>query len=166
MIQPSSVTQESANPFDFVSKFGSFAFDNSNKLNNSICTSDDSNGLREGGDVTKDEGVVPINGVESECPKKVLILMSDTGGGHRVSAEAIKATFNEQFGDKYQVFVTDLWTDHMLRPFNQLPRSYNFLVKYDPLWRMTYYASAPRVVHQSNFAATSAFIARLDNFIS
>ncbi|KAG5621192.1 hypothetical protein H5410_006410 [Solanum commersonii] len=39
MIQPSSVTQESANPFDFVSKFGSFAFDNSNKLNN-IYTSD------------------------------------------------------------------------------------------------------------------------------
>ncbi|KAG5621191.1 hypothetical protein H5410_006409 [Solanum commersonii] len=92
--------------------------------------------------------------------KKVLILMSDTSGGHRVSAEAIKATFNEQFGDKYQVFVTDLWTDHMLRPFNQLPRSYNFLVKYDPLWRMTYYAFVPRVVHQSNFAATSAFIAR------
>uniref|UniRef100_A0A0V0HNB3 Putative monogalactosyldiacylglycerol synthase, chloroplastic-like n=1 Tax=Solanum chacoense TaxID=4108 RepID=A0A0V0HNB3_SOLCH len=86
--------------------------------------------------------------------------MSDTGGGHRVSAEAIKATFNEQFGDKYQVFVTDLWTDHTLRPFNQLSRSYNFLVKYDPLWRMKYYASVPRVVHQSNFAATSAFIAR------
>ncbi|WMV14789.1 hypothetical protein MTR67_008174 [Solanum verrucosum] len=131
MIQPSSVTQESANPFDF-----------------------DSNGLREDGDVTKDEGVVPINGVESECPKKVLILMSDTGGGHRIVGCALR------------VFVTDLWTDHTLRPFNQLPRSYNFLVKYDPLWRMTYYASAPRVVHQSNFAATSAFIARLDNFIS
>ncbi|XP_055820722.1 probable monogalactosyldiacylglycerol synthase, chloroplastic [Solanum dulcamara] len=121
---------------------------------------DDSNGLRQDRDVTKDEGVVPINGVESESPKKLLILMSDTGGGHRVSNEAIKATFNQQFGDKYQVFVTDLWTDHTPWPFNQLPRSYNFLVKNGPLWRMTYYASAPRVVHQSNFAATSAFIAR------
>jgi len=65
-----------------------------------------------------------------------------------------------------QVFVTDLWIDHTPWPFNQLPRSYNFLVKYDPLWRITYYAYAPRVVHQSNFAATSAFISRLDNFIS
>ncbi|GFZ08278.1 monogalactosyl diacylglycerol synthase 1 [Actinidia rufa] len=59
-----------------------------------------------------------------------------------------------------QVFVTDLWTDHTPWPFNQLPRSYSFLVKHGPLWKMTYYASAPRVVHQSNFAATSTFIAR------
>ncbi|KAH0647878.1 hypothetical protein KY285_033126 [Solanum tuberosum] len=29
----------------------------------------------------------------------VLILISDTGGGHRASTEAIKATFNKQFGD-------------------------------------------------------------------
>lgn len=59
-----------------------------------------------------------------------------------------------------QVFITDLWTDHTPWPFNQLPRSYNFLVKHGPLWKMTYYASAPRVIHQSNFAATSTFIAR------
>jgi 1,2-diacylglycerol 3-beta-galactosyltransferase len=38
-------------------------------------------------------------------PKRVLILMSDTGGGHRASAEAIKAAFNEEFGDDYQVSI-------------------------------------------------------------
>ncbi|KAK6116972.1 hypothetical protein DH2020_049347 [Rehmannia glutinosa] len=114
---------------------------------------DDENGALEesGGDTT--------NGVRSNAPKKVLILMSDTGGGHRASAEAIKAAFNEAFGDCYQVFVTDLWTDHTPWPFNQLPKSYKFLVKHGTLWRMTYYASAPRVIHQSNFAATSTFIA-------
>ncbi|KAI7987247.1 hypothetical protein LOK49_LG13G02796 [Camellia lanceoleosa] len=98
--------------------------------------SGDANGLREDGcGVLEDEGI-HLNGVESGSPKKVLILMSDTGGGHRASAEAIKATFNER-----------IW-------------SYNFLVKHGTLWKMTYYASAPRVVHQSNFAATSTFIAR------
>jgi predicted Ser/Thr protein kinase len=30
----------------------------------------------------------------AEAPKKLLILMSDTGGGHRASAEAIKAAFS------------------------------------------------------------------------
>jgi len=35
--------------------------------------------------------------------KRVLILMSDTGGGHRASAEALKATFELEFGDKYKV---------------------------------------------------------------
>ncbi|CAK9133798.1 unnamed protein product [Ilex paraguariensis] len=122
--------------------------------------SEENNGLSDNGSgVLEGEGL-PLNGIESDNPKKVLILMSDTGGGHRASAEAIKAAFNEEFGDEYQVFVTDLWTDHTPWPFNQLPRSYNFLVKHGPLWKMTYYASAPRLVHQSNFAATSTFIAR------
>ncbi|KAG8375398.1 hypothetical protein BUALT_Bualt10G0096000 [Buddleja alternifolia] len=113
--------------------------------------SDDGNGVLE-----ESEGV-PVNSVG---PKKVLILMSDTGGGHRASAEAIKAAFSEEFGDDYQVSITDLWTDHTPWPFNQLPRSYNFLVKHGTLWRMTYYATAPRVIHRTNFAATSTFIAR------
>lgn len=116
-------------------------------------------GLEDNGGVLEDE-TLPLSGFESNGKKKVLILMSDTGGGHRASAEAIKWAFNEKFGDEYEVFVTDLWTDHTPWPFNQLPRSYNFLVKHGSLWRMTYYASAPRVVHQSNFAATSTFIAR------
>ncbi|MBA0723044.1 hypothetical protein Golax_003661 [Gossypium laxum] len=127
--------------------------------------SEDSNGVRDdGGGVLEVEGL-PLNGVEAEAPKKVLILMSDTGGGHRASAEAIKAAFMEEFGDDYQigvilqVFVTDLWSDHTPWPFNQLPKSYNFLVKHGSLWRMTYYGTAPRVIHQSNFAATSTFIA-------
>ncbi|KAG6486897.1 hypothetical protein ZIOFF_055478 [Zingiber officinale] len=96
--------------------------------------------------IAEDNGA-PINGVaEYERPKKVLILMSDTGGGHRASAEAIRAAFNQEFGDEYQVFVTDLWTEHTPWPFNQLPRSYNFLVKHGALWKMTYYGTAPRLV--------------------
>ncbi|CAN7015439.1 unnamed protein product [Brassica rapa subsp. trilocularis] len=116
-------------------------------------------GVNETDGVLGEEGL-PLSGVEADGPKKVLILMSDTGGGHRASAEAIKAAFNQEFGDEYQVFITDLWTDHTPWPFNQLPRSYNFLVKHGTLWKMTYYGTAPRVIHQSNFAATSTFIAR------
>ncbi|GAB2286650.1 Monogalactosyldiacylglycerol synthase 1, chloroplastic [Dionaea muscipula] len=115
-------------------------------------------GFRDNGDVILEDGL-PVKGAVPG-PKRVLILMSDTGGGHRASAEAIKAAFHEEFGDDYQVFVTDLWSDHTPWPFNQLPKSYNFLVKHGPLWKVTYYGSAPRVVHQSNFAATSALIAR------
>ncbi|XP_024020709.1 monogalactosyldiacylglycerol synthase, chloroplastic isoform X1 [Morus notabilis] len=134
--------------------------DNSGPGNNNNGGGDSNNGLKEHGiGILEDDGLA-LNGVEAENPKKVLILMSDTGGGHRASAEAIKAAFHEEFGYEYQVFVTDLWTDHTPWPFNQLPRSYNFLVKHGPLWKMTYYGTAPRVIHQSNFAATSTFIAR------
>ncbi|MBA0845682.1 hypothetical protein Goarm_022979 [Gossypium armourianum] len=135
--------------------------------------SEDNNGVRDGGGGVLEVEGLPLNGVETETPKKVLILMSDTGGGHRASAEAIKAAFNEEFGDEYQltfalyvkssilqVFVTDLWSDHTPWPFNQLPKTYNFLVKHGSLWRLTYYGTAPRLIYQSNFAATSTFIAR------
>lgn len=65
--------------------------------------SSENNGFKdENGGVLEGEGL-PLNAVENESPKKVLILMSDTGGGHRASAEAIKAAFNEKFGDEYQV---------------------------------------------------------------
>lgn len=48
------------------------------------------------------------------------------------------------------VLITDLWTDHTPWSFNQLHRSYNFMVKHGILWKMTYYGTAPRVIYQSN----------------
>lgn len=65
--------------------------------------SEEANGIRDDGFGVSQDGALPLNGVETEKPKRVLILMSDTGGGHRASAEAIKAAFNEEFGNDYQV---------------------------------------------------------------
>lgn len=68
--------------------------------------SSDENVIREDGTggISGEEGL-PLNVVEADRPKKVLILMSDTGGGHRASAEAIKAAFYQEYGDEYQVRV-------------------------------------------------------------
>ncbi|XP_011031421.1 PREDICTED: monogalactosyldiacylglycerol synthase, chloroplastic-like isoform X2 [Populus euphratica] len=149
--------------------FASVQVGSGDKNGNNNISSDNGNGINglrdDGCSVLVDDGV-PLNSVEGVSPKRVLILMSDTGGGHRASAEAIKAAFNEEFGDDYQVFVTDLWSEHTPWPFNQLPKSYNFLVKHGALWKMTYYGSAPRVIHQSNFAATSTFIARFHKLVT
>lgn len=46
----------------------------------------------------KGKGVVERGG-----PKTVLILMSDTGGGHRASAQALKSAFFLEFGTQYEV---------------------------------------------------------------
>ncbi|XP_073306244.1 probable monogalactosyldiacylglycerol synthase, chloroplastic [Primulina huaijiensis] len=219
-MQSSTVTQESTNPFSFVSQLGSFVFNHSrlnpnenplflssylffdskqkpkavaslslssrgasfgirralNDFNRVIrfhceriplgfasvgLDSGESNGFKNDGNGVLEESEEGwFSNVVSNSPKKVLILMSDTGGGHRASAEAIRAAFSEEFGDEYQVFITDLWTDHTPWPFNQLPKTYNFLVKHGSLWRLTYYFTAPRLIHQSNFAATGTFIAR------
>lgn len=67
---------------------------------------------------------------------KILILMSDTGGGHRASAQALEAGFIEQFGDRFQVEIVDLWMDHTPFPLNQIPKSYSFLATRTPwAWR-------------------------------
>ncbi|CAI5530233.1 unnamed protein product [Closterium sp. Naga37s-1] len=97
---------------------------------------------------------------DAERKKRVLILMSDTGGGHRASAEAIKSTFELEYGDKYEVTIIDLWKEHTPWPFNQMPKSYSFLVRHETLWKVAFYATKPKFVHQPQMAATSAFVAR------
>jgi 1,2-diacylglycerol 3-beta-galactosyltransferase len=96
----------------------------------------------------------------AERTKTVLILMSDTGGGHRASAEAIKAAFKMEFGDEYRVYVTDLLKEHTPWPFNQISRSYNFLVRHETLWKVAFHGTVPRCVHCPQFVAASALIAR------
>lgn len=42
-------------------------------------------------------------GAAGKRRKRVMVLMSDTGGGHRASAEALQAGFEQLYGDDYQV---------------------------------------------------------------
>lgn len=52
---------------------------------------------------SEDDETMELVQIGAERTKNVLILMSDTGGGHRASAEAIKAAFQLEFGDEYRV---------------------------------------------------------------
>jgi len=71
--------------------------------------------------------------------KRILILMSKTGGGHWACAEALKSAFFERFGDEFRVDIVDLWMEHMRWPLNQLPKTYRFMVDGVPwLWELFY----------------------------
>ena len=59
--------------------------------------------------------------------QRILILMSDTGGGHRASAQALNAGFDELFPDRFHIDIIDLISDHLIWPLNQLPKMYPFL---------------------------------------
>ncbi len=65
--------------------------------------------------------------------QRILILMSNTGGGHRASAEALRAGFAEIYGPKVQVDVIDLLMEHLPWPLNWLPHTYTFLIQ-DTAW--------------------------------
>lgn len=100
-------------------------------------------------------------GRKDDGRKTVLIMMSNTGGGHKASAEALQQAFEEQYGaHKYRVVIVDMWKEHTPPPFNSLGDSYSFLVRHGALWRLTYGALQPRLVHVPYFAALHAVVAR------
>lgn len=69
--------------------------------------------------------------------------MSNTGGGHRASAEAINAVIAELFGEQIVVKIIDLITDHTPWPVNQIPKAYPFLSNDAPgLWKALYDTTA------------------------
>jgi 1,2-diacylglycerol 3-beta-galactosyltransferase len=65
--------------------------------------------------------------------RRVLILMSNTGGGHRAAAEAIEEALIHLYGNAVSVTVVDAWRNHVAWPVSRLGNSYGWLVN-DALW--------------------------------
>jgi len=80
--------------------------------------------------------------------KRILLMWSATGGGHRASAEAIKTGIYQLYGDKYVVDSVDMWSEHMEWPMNQAYKAYNVMVKHNWLWKCVF--NAPEELHQMN----------------
>ncbi|THU72477.1 hypothetical protein C4D60_Mb04t12540 [Musa balbisiana] len=108
----------------------------------------------------EEEGAVELVQLGADRPKNVLVLMSDTGGGHRASAEAIRDAFSLEFGDEYRVFVKDLGKEHAGWPLNNMERTYKFLVKHVQLWKVAFHGTSPRWVHCLYLAALASFYAK------
>ena len=71
--------------------------------------------------------------------KRVLILMSDTGGGHRACAEAIEAALNSRYGkDSLEVELFDVFRVSRF-PMNIMPEFYPWLIKHSQsIWGYGY----------------------------
>ena len=71
---------------------------------------------------------------------KILLLISDTGGGHRSAAQALAEGFHARLGDRAHVVIVDLITEHTFWPLNQLRRTYRPMVNdVRWLWRTLWY---------------------------
>ncbi len=70
----------------------------------------------------------------SAPPYRILILMSDTGGGHRSAAEAIASALERQFPGRYDVQLADGITRAAMFPFNHMPEWYLPAVTYGEFW--------------------------------
>lgn len=60
----------------------------------------------------------------TDAKKRIVILMSDTGGGHRSAAEAISDAIAREFPDRYDVQLVDGISQAAFFPFNHVPEWY------------------------------------------
>ena len=70
--------------------------------------------------------------------RRVLMLISDTGGGHRASALALQAMMHK-LRPCLDIKIVDIWTEHGAWPDNQMPRTYPFLCRHRQLWRAMFH---------------------------
>ena len=59
-----------------------------------------------------------------------------------------------------QVDYVDIWSQHTPYPFNQIPRSYSFMVAHPALWKFNYYLQQPRWVHVPTQRMWAPFVSR------
>ena len=77
--------------------------------------------------------------------RRVLILMSDTGGGHRAAAEAIRDALVRKHGDEVIVNVVDVFRSYSPFPFKFFPEMYPWAIKNGKFaWRISYNMSNRR----------------------
>lgn len=71
--------------------------------------------------------------------KRVLFLMSDTGGGHRAAAEAISEALRRKYGERVEVELIDVFKAYSPFPWNFMPEFYPWLISHSKSsWGMGY----------------------------
>ena len=71
----------------------------------------------------------------------ILFLYSDTGGGHRSAAEAIREALELEFPGQLDLEMVDILRKYTPPPFNFLPEIYPTLSRYPRLWKLGYQLS-------------------------
>lgn len=75
--------------------------------------------------------------------KRILFLMSDTGGGHRAAAQAIAEAVHYLYPNSFETCIEDIWRGHTPWPINKIPNSYPWLTgPGTPLWKLMWSGSA------------------------
>ncbi|MBN2258522.1 MAG: glycosyltransferase [Anaerolineaceae bacterium] len=73
--------------------------------------------------------------------KHILILFSDTGGGHRSAAEAIIEAMEMEFPGSFTTEMVDFFREYAPPPFNTAPASYSHMADYPNVWGLGYHIS-------------------------
>ncbi|MCB0210785.1 MAG: galactosyldiacylglycerol synthase [Anaerolineae bacterium] len=93
--------------------------------------------------------------------RTILFLMSDTGGGHRASAQAIEEAVHHLYPQRYTIIIEDMWKNHTPWPFNRMPNLYGWITGPGlPLWRVLWSMSAYAYVQNLLFILIFPFLVK------
>src|SRR5512140_774560 len=78
---------------------------------------------------------------------RILIAMSDTGGGHRAVSNAVRAALRRLYGDQVEPIISDVFALKRRTLFDRSTRLYSPMLKHAPwLYGLMYHISdSPRV---------------------
>jgi 1,2-diacylglycerol 3-beta-galactosyltransferase len=93
-------------------------------------------------------------------PKRVLMLFSETGGGHRSAAEAIIEALGVEYGDAITTEMVDIFKDYAPLPFNRMPDWYPYMVKFPSLWGLSFKATNTRTAARAINYTFRPFVTR------
>lgn len=79
--------------------------------------------------------------LDGQRKMRILILSSDTGGGHRASADALRSAIEQLRPNQTHVDIVDYWVDFASGPFVGFPKQYTFLAQHPWLWKLTFEAT-------------------------
>lgn len=97
----------------------------------------------------------------NDHPRRILILMSDTGGGHRAAADAIIEALAFAFPGRYAATLFDAFKQAALPPFDRLPSWYLPFTTYaEPLWHLLFRLTNNRLTKQLSQPLLKFFIGR------
>lgn len=91
-----------------------------------------------------------------EDKKRILMLISDTGGGHRASAQAIESMLEKMRPGATDVRVVDVYSDYCPFPYSKFVSGYSAMAKQPFVWKATWYLSAFPPMKQILSAACEA----------
>jgi 1,2-diacylglycerol 3-beta-galactosyltransferase len=70
--------------------------------------------------------------------KRIVILFSDTGGGHRSAAEAIIESLELEYPDRFEYDMVDFFKEYSPPPFNYAGPMYPRMSRIESLWELTF----------------------------
>jgi 1,2-diacylglycerol 3-beta-galactosyltransferase len=79
-----------------------------------------------------------MNNHQKNHKPRILIMFSDTGGGHRSAAQAVLEALEEKHPGAYEADMVDVFKAYAPYPLNRMPEWYPTMVKSPSLWQLGY----------------------------